>query len=299
MDLRLVAAIGSGAAVLALAVTVNASSPGDAAEDGAAVVWAVGDVCDNDDAAKDCADVGELIADDPTKDALLMLGDGQYDRGTLNEYNTWYDTKMGHLNSITRPVPGNHEYASGSASGYFSYFGSRAGDPAKGYYSFTTNGWRVIALNTTCGKVPGGCSYSGPQGLWLRDQLALPERCEIVFGHHPFISDGEYHPGVDSTKGFFRRAIAGRAEMFLSGHDHNYQRFAPRDATRSVSSSGVPQIVVGNGGSSLYGFEADRTVARIASTFGALRLELDSSSYRGQMRSIAGSTLDSFSGTCR
>jgi acid phosphatase type 7 len=299
MNLRVTAALVVGATALTLAVSVNSATQGDAAEDGAAVLWAVGDVCDDDNAAQDCADVGELIADDPTRDALLMLGDGQYDRGTLSEYRTWYDAKMGHLNGITRPVPGNHEYASGSAVGYFSYFGARAGDPTKGYYSFTINGWRVIALNTTCGKVPGGCAYTGPQSLWLRDQLAMPERCEVVFGHHPYISDGEYYPGIGGMKSFFRRAITGRAELFLSGHDHNYQRFAPRDLTRSTSSTGVPQIVVGNGGSSLYGFQANRTVARNASTFGALRLVLDDSSYRGQMRSIAGATLDTFSGSCR
>lgn len=299
MNLRVVSALVAGVAGIALVAAVNASPDGEAVENGAAIFWAIGDVCDNDNAPTDCADVGELIGDDPSKDGLLMLGDGQYDRGTLSEYNTWYDAKMGHLNGITRPVPGNHEYASGSASGYFNYFGDRAGDPAKGYYSFTVNGWRIIALNTTCGKVAGGCAYTGPQSTWLRDQLALSEDCELVFGHHPYISDGEYYPGIAGMKSFFRRAVAGRAEMFLSGHDHNYQRFAARDVNRAPSSSGVQQIVVGNGGTSLYGFQANRTVARDASAFGALRLALSDSSYRGEMRSITGATLDAFSGSCR
>lgn len=299
MNMRIVSALVVSAALVAIAVMVNGVSSGDTTYDQAEVVWAVGDVCDNDNAATDCADVGEMIAADVARDRLLLLGDGQYDRGTLAEYSTWYDAKMGHLYSITRPVPGNHEYASGSAAGYFDYFGARAGNPSKGYYSFTANGWRIIALNTTCGKVLGGCTYTGPQSTWLRDQLAGPERCELVFGHHPYISDGEYYPGVTGMKSFFRRAIAGKAELFLSGHDHNYQRFAPRDADRELSSSGVRQVVVGNGGSSLYGFEARRTVARDSEHFGALRLELGESSYTAEMRSISGENLDTFGGTCR
>ncbi len=59
------------------------------------VVWVIGDSCDNDDAAVDCDDVGRLIANDPETDAVLGLGDLQYENGSLANFNRWYDPKMG------------------------------------------------------------------------------------------------------------------------------------------------------------------------------------------------------------
>ena len=67
---------------------------------------------------------------------------------------------------------GNHEYvtsggtgcdATGSASGYFSYFGSRAGTTGQGYYSYDVGTWHLIALNSNCSNA-GGCSASSPAG---------------------------------------------------------------------------------------------------------------------------------------
>ena len=36
---------------------------------------------------------------------------------------------------------GNHEYQTEGATGYFDYFGARAGDPTKGYYSYNLDEW--------------------------------------------------------------------------------------------------------------------------------------------------------------
>ena len=55
--------------------------------------------------------------------AVLVLGDVQYEDGTLTKYQQSYDPSWGRLKSITRPAVGNHEYLTAGASGYFSYFG--------------------------------------------------------------------------------------------------------------------------------------------------------------------------------
>jgi hypothetical protein len=34
-----------------------------------------------------------------------------------------------------------------NASGYFGYFDARAGDPAKGYYSYDLGQWHMVFLN--------------------------------------------------------------------------------------------------------------------------------------------------------
>jgi hypothetical protein len=82
--------------------------------------------------------------------AVLPLGDNQYNSGSLTQYQAVYNPTWGRLKSITHPVTGNHEYGTSGASGYFNYFGSAAGDPAKGYYSFDVGSWHLIALNSNC-----------------------------------------------------------------------------------------------------------------------------------------------------
>ena len=79
----------------------------------------------------------------------------------------------GGLKSITHPAVGNHEYltsggtdcnaANAGATGYFNYFGTAAGQPGTGYYSFDIGTWHLIALNSNCGDA-GGCSATSPQG---------------------------------------------------------------------------------------------------------------------------------------
>src|SRR5881275_172424 len=54
--------------------------------------------------------------------AVLALGDNQYNSGALADYNVFYGPTWGALKSITHPVVGNHEYGSPSATGYFDYY---------------------------------------------------------------------------------------------------------------------------------------------------------------------------------
>src|SRR5947209_7207282 len=77
--------------------------------------------------------------------SVLTLGDNQYDCGSPAAFAASYDPTWGRLKSITHPAPGNHEYEAtssngcdeqGQAAGYFGYFGTAAGDPTQGWYSF-------------------------------------------------------------------------------------------------------------------------------------------------------------------
>ncbi len=282
-------------------VPVAAVTPSeDARAVGPLVVWSVGDLCDDDNGVPGCERVANLIAADTARSYFVPLGDSQYENGSLAKFNTYYKPKVGtKLNAITKPIPGNHEYKTAGAAGYFAYFGAKAGDPAKGYYSFTADGWTLIFLNSNCGKIAGGCGYAGVQARWLDAQLQRSQTCEIVFAHHPPISDGEYAPGSVSMLGFWRHAYENNAELFVSGHDHGYQRFAKRNSALVTAADGVTPLVVGTGGKSLYAFRlVNRSVYRQRSAFGALRLSLSPSGYSGRFVNINGVTMDSFSGSC-
>jgi hypothetical protein len=86
----------------------------------------------------------QVLAIDP--DAVLVLGDLQYQEGTLEQFYGSYDLSWGRFKDITYPVIGNHEYLTPDAAGYFGYFGEAAGDPTKAYYSFDLGNWHIIVL---------------------------------------------------------------------------------------------------------------------------------------------------------
>ncbi len=68
----------------------------------------------------------------------------------------------------------------------------------------------------------------------------------------------------------------------LSGHDHDYERFAPQSAAGAADPAGVRQFVVGTGGTGLRRF-ADpprpNSQVRIAQSLGVLHLRLADSAY--------------------
>src|ERR1700680_4228928 len=157
--------------------------------------------------------------------AVLTLGDEQYADGTLDQFMGGYDKSWGAFKDITHPAPGNHEYHTPQAAGYYAYFGAAAGDPTKGYYSFDLGAWHLIALNANC-KVIGGCGADSAQIHWLAQDLAAHHAaCTLAFWHQPRFSSALHHsdPTYDA---FWRTLYAAHADLVLNGHDHNYERFA-------------------------------------------------------------------------
>jgi hypothetical protein len=121
------------------------------------VVAGAGDICDG----TDCSRTAALItAINPV--SVFTAGDNAYGSGTLAEYNGYYNTYWGPFRSITSPTPGNHEYATSGASGYFDYFNGEgvatgiAGERGKGYYSWDVGDWHFIALNSNIAMNAGG-----------------------------------------------------------------------------------------------------------------------------------------------
>ena len=80
-------------------------------------------------------------------DAVLTLGDNQYPSGLRADFEASYADTWGAYRDITFPVPGNHEYETPGARGYFAYFGKRAGEPDKGYYSYDLGAWHALRTN--------------------------------------------------------------------------------------------------------------------------------------------------------
>ena len=280
---------------------------------GDATIVAAGDIaCDPTDdhyrdgvgAASEChqASTADLAAaQNPS--AVLLLGDIQYESATIEAFRASFDRTWGRLKRISYPAPGNHEYVRADAPGYFSYFGAVAGRADQGYYSFDVGSWHLIALNSNCTKVSGGCSRNSPQTTWLRDDLAAhPNACTLAFWHHPRFSAGT-HGNDARTDRIWRALYDGGADVVLVAHNHDYERFTPVDPDgRPDRARGIRQFVVGTGGRNLARFHTTvpNSEARNAETFGVLRLNLHSSGYDWQFvpEPKEGSFTDSGSDVC-
>jgi hypothetical protein len=233
--------------------------------------------------------------------AALNLGDNQYENGALAKYQASYDLSWGRLNSIIRPVPGNHEYVTAGAAGYFSYFGATAGDPAKGYYSYDLGGWHLIALNSNCAAV-GGCIAGSAQAQWLAADLAThPGRCTLAYWHHPRFSSGP-HGNDATTDAFWQALYVAGADVVLNGHDHVYERFAPQSPAAAADPvQGIRQFTVGTGGKNLTGFSTVRANSEVrdASAFGILEMTLHPNGYVWRFLSAPeGTVLDQGASLC-
>ena len=274
------------------------SSDSSARETGGFVAVAVGDIVCPPGVAKTPTTCGQaetaaLTASlDP--DAVLALGDLQYNAGRLRHFRVSYDKSWGALKSITYPVPGNHEYYTSGASGYYAYFDKRQpGTP--GYYKVMLGDWTAYALNSNCDEI--NCTR---EAAWLKRQLGSDTSCSLFFDHHPRYSSGEH--GNDRDMGqFFKIAYDHDVELFLSGHDHDYERYAPMNPDGEIRRrQGVVQYVSGAGGKSHYRADGDVTgsLSVIDDVFGVLRLVLRADGYQASFRDIDARTSDAVRRGC-
>lgn len=232
----------------------------DLAEESArrAVVWAIGDGADGSAKARRLA---EMIGSKRV-DRLLYLGD-VYEHGTAEEFAENYEPVYGDLAEVTSPTPGNHDWPN-HEHGYDRYWKRVHGRPQRPYYSLSLGGWKILSLNSE-----ESTGQESDQVRWLERQLRRGEgTCRLAFWHQARYSAGTKH-GDESDVDPFWDALSGQAALVVSGHEHDSQRFKPRD--------GIVQLVAGAGRGSepLYRLREDSRLA-----FGndeelaALRLEL-------------------------
>ncbi len=199
-----------------------------------------------------------------------------------------FDPTWGRFKERIRPAPGNHDYFFEGASDYFAYFGAAAGQPGQGWYSYdlgppNSGGWHIVVLNSECDQV-GGCQAGSPQETWLKADLdAHPALCSLAIWHRPRYSSG-YHGSLPATQDLWKDLYAAGAELVISGHDHDYERFAPMDAEGVLDPAhGITQFVVGTGGvpgpGAIRPTHADNSQVIITGVYGVLELSLSPDGY--------------------
>jgi 3',5'-cyclic AMP phosphodiesterase CpdA len=269
------------AAACLAAAGLLASLPAAAADvDRGITVYAAGDIarCPSADAQySGAADTAATIAAGLAQDrgaVVLALGDLTYPRGAAKEFTGCYAPTWGRFKDRTWPAPGNHEYYTPGAQPYFAYWGTRAG---RGYYSFELGGWHIVSLDSNLAP-----AAHAAQLAWLRADLAAhPTHCTLAFWHHPLYSSGG-HGSVPKMRDAWQLLYEAGAELVLSGHDHDYERFAPQDADgRLDPARGIRQFVVGTGGAypTPFLFTVAHSEVRDSNRTGVLRLRLYAGGY--------------------
>ena len=201
---------------------------------------------------------------------VLALGDLAYKRGEPVAFSDCYDPYWGRAKQRTWPAPGNHEYQSPGAYGYYDYWAGRAGPDRAGYYALRAGNWIILSLNSEI-----DASQGSEQALWIDSVLAdNPDKCIGAFFHKPAFSAVERSNSDDAKLLFSKLAEAG-AIFVLNGHNHFFERTIPLDGDGCPSEDGTTIFVAGAGGKvtnrTIPG--NDRTAELVTNIAGMLKLD--------------------------
>ena len=151
---------------------------------------------------------------------VLTLGDNAYPIGLPIEFSNCYQPTWGQFKKNTYPSPGNHDYYTPAAIGYYAYFGNAAGPARRGYYSVELGSWHIVSLNSNLQP-----EDHQAQLAWLKKDLAQHKApCTLAYWHHPLTSSGG-HGNNDRMLDVWEVLQEAKADAVLASHDHNYERF--------------------------------------------------------------------------
>src|SRR5207249_5454025 len=220
---------------------------------------------------------------------VFTAGDNIYGDGSITDFTNCYGPSWGQYKARTRPAVGELDYKTTGAAGYFGYFGAAtAGDSAKYYYSYDLGAWHVVVLNDNISVAAGSA-----QEQWLRAELAANTRqCTLAYWHHPRFSSSGTNK-LASVKPLWDALYAYSADVVVNAHYTVYERFAPQTPDGVADPvNGTREFIVGTGGLSLQnpGGAKPNSEVRNGTTYGVLKLTLDTDTYSWEFVPIAGQT---------
>ena len=228
---------------------------------------------------------------------VLAVGDLAYPDGSAQDFARCYAPHWGAFKERTYPAPGNHEYRTPGAAGYFDYFGARAGEAGKGYYSFNLGAWHIVSLNSNRELEP-----ESAQLRWLEADLRQHrQRCVLAYWHHPRYSSGPHGPDT-RLQALWALLYRHGVSVVVAGHDHIYERFAPMNEHGAHDPQrGLRAFVVGTGGAQHYALQQRLALSEVlqGTSWGVLKMTLQADRYAWEFLPVPGHTLrDAGSAQC-
>lgn len=250
--------------------------------------FAVGDL--GNEGERDEKVAAMIAGHDPQ--AFLALGDIVYPEATTANMERYYEPGYGRLDEIVWPTPGNHDYLSDDdpLPGYVEYFERRAPHAPVGeqYYITELGAWHVYSLNSEIGEGAAGSEMY----RWLEDRLAADDHeCIAAMWHSPVYTAGRKPYDEDGMRPIYDLLVDHGADVILTGHDHNYQRW---------DVDGIAYFVVGTGGKSRYEIDESAEGLAFGSDLvnGALQLDLMADGARFTYRTMDDEVIDRGSIRC-
>ncbi|HBP18799.1 MAG TPA: hypothetical protein DEA08_13575 [Planctomycetes bacterium] len=198
-------------------------------------------------------------------DLVLHLGDVVYPAGAREDYAEGYFEPFAPLiaNVPVYPTMGNHDVKSEGGRPFLDVFVTPTNGPdGEGRnYSFDWGCVHFVCVDVISSEFQRG----SPVNEWLQRDLAESHAAwRVVFFHVP-----PYSPTRGESKELVEHLVpvleAGRVDLVLSGHDHNYARFLPRER--------CTYVVSGGGGKSLYSVQSREDLAYGESVFHFLEVQ--------------------------
>jgi acid phosphatase type 7 len=222
-------------------------------------------------AARTAALTQGLLAQD-AKAQVLTLGDNTYPDGKPAEFAQCYAPTWGAFLDRTWGIPGNHDYRTQEASGYYDYFGKAAGPERRGYYAQSLNGWTILALNSNLGG-----KAMDAQLAFVKQALAdNTQGCVLAAWHHPVYTSSIRVPEL-TMRPVWRLLQDAKADVILVGHEHYYEQLSRLNYLGDMDEqTGIESFVVGTGGAKLYvaGAKHLASVKQIVQQYGVMRWQL-------------------------
>ncbi len=159
-------------------------------------------------------------------DLAILAGDNIYNRGEIEKIEAVFERPYQPL--LSQGVKfhaclGNHDIATDNGQAQVNY----ANFNMQGrYYTFTRSLVQFFALDTN-----QNADFAA-QHQWLEQELSRSQApWKVVFGHHPLFSSG-LHGGSSRLVRLFQPLFQRyHVQLYLNGHDHNYERTISMDGT--------------------------------------------------------------------
>jgi tartrate-resistant acid phosphatase type 5 len=222
---------------------------------------AMGDAGEGNEGQFAVAEAIRGVCEERGCDFALYLGDNFYDTGVTSTMDEQFEQKF-ELPYAALDFPfmvtlGNHDYGTlaneWAKSQYYIEYSEQSDKwvfPDE-YYSFQEENVHFISLDTS--QIFWSYQLDEQAQFIQQDLAGLQDTWVIMFGHHPYISNGEHGNagnyeglgallGGQSVKDFFDESVCGKAHVYICGHDHNRQWLAPQCGTEFIVSGGGAKL---------------------------------------------------------
>jgi tartrate-resistant acid phosphatase type 5 len=249
------------AGTTAPADTGTADTTGGTVGQGEVRFVAMGDAGEGNEGQYAVAEAIRGVCEERGCDFALYLGDNFYDTGVTSTMDEQFEQKF-ELPYAALDFPfmvtlGNHDYGTlaneWAKSQYYIEYSEQSDKwvfPDE-YYSFQEENVHFISLDTS--QIFWSYQLDEQAQFIQQDLAGLQDTWVIMFGHHPYISNGEHGNagnyeglgallGGQSVKDFFDESVCGKAHVYICGHDHNRQWLAPQCGTEFIVSGGGAKL---------------------------------------------------------